>query len=159
MESGTERRDPQPREVRAMNIELLRAGAAYLALVGLPAAALIVVLRAGAALEPPPPVGGEWVVDASRELVACMGFEHGSAVTIEQSGPYVRVHAGASYADGRMEGGRASVALRAPKGACAELAVELDFAAEDDLLAWNAHSPSCAACGPISFSTHRPAQE
>jgi hypothetical protein len=142
-----------------MNIQLVRAVVVYIALVGLPVVALVGVLRVGSGLDAPPPIGGAWVTDASPELLECTGFEQGSAVTIEQSGAHVRVHAGPSYGDGRMEGGRTRVALRAPGGACAGHTIETDFAPEAALIAWNARAPSCAACGPIRFSTSRPPEE
>jgi len=142
-----------------MNVQLVRAAAAYIALVGVPALALVAVLRVGAGLEAPPPIGGEWVVNASRDRAECMGFEQGSALTIEQSGMHVRVHAGTSYGDGRMEGGRTRVALRAPGGACAGHRLETELVPEAALITWNVRAPSCSACGPVHFTIRRPAQE
>ena len=71
----------------------------YLALVGVPVAGLLGILHAGSALQAPPAIGGEWVMDTGAP-----GPAPGERLDLTQSGVYVSVLLAGSRLHGRLRG-------------------------------------------------------
>jgi hypothetical protein len=142
-----------------MSRTLVRTALLYLVLVGVPVAALLGVLRAGRSLEAPQPVAGTWLVEGAGEPAACFGVADEDGIEIEQSGRFLRVHAGGAVAEGRIEGGRVVTELAASGGSCAGAALELEGVrtADGESIGWTASAPRCASCESVRFRTVRKA--
>lgn len=87
----------------------MRTLVTYALLVGGPLLGLLLILRWGAALEPPPDLAGHWRVN-----------EVDVVVRIEQSGRYLRAHSGGDRFDVMLEEGDGGLLeLHVDRGRCA----------------------------------------
>lgn len=135
-----------------------RTASTYLAMVGLPALGLVWVIRSGASLEAPPVVAGTWEV-APHPASSCIGFEAGQELSIEQSGLYLRVHAGGASVDGRIAEGRIHAELPAPPGgSCGGQPLSLTGAVAENAITWDVRAPGCDACPSTRFDVRRSAE-
>jgi len=84
----------------ASNPRALKSLAVYIGLVGLPLAGLVAILRAGAGLQAPPPIAGEWRVQGGPFAID----PDSRVVTLSQSGEHVDVALGTISLRGRLTG-------------------------------------------------------
>lgn len=74
--------------------------AVYVALVGLPLAGLVAILRGGAGLQAPPPIAGEWRIQGGPLAIDA----DSRVLTVSQSGEHVDVALGSLSLRGRFTG-------------------------------------------------------
>ena len=150
----------------------------YLVLVGLPLAGLLGILRVGRALTPPPPIGGEWVVETALPAglpESCAArlrpAARQPALTLSQSGIYLsltlRGEKGAATLDGRLRedslfASAEPRARTASRGAeCEALdGLRLDAALQHSpggaaRLNGTLAVPGCGGCAPARFTAVR----
>ena len=107
---------------------MLKTAVVYLVLVGVPLLGLFVVLRWGAAIEPPAHVGGAWAIER-----ACSAMPKAPAIVVDQSGRFLR----ARLSDGTPGRGR------------------FDAHLEDERLVGTIQGPQCSACPASDFVAGR----
>jgi hypothetical protein len=122
-------------------------------MVGVPLAGLFAILDWGAALVPPPHVGGSWSLTES-----CTATPTGASISIEQSGRFLRTRLGdGETARGRLDDGRLHTRVLANAGACEghELVVDARLADDGQTLVGSVHAPTCSACPASTLSARR----
>jgi hypothetical protein len=137
-----------------MSVARLRAPLVYLALVGLPVAGLIGVLRAGTGLEAPPAIAGEWVLEAGAAST-CAGTER---IAIEQSGRFLQVRSateGSEATEAHLDGARLAATLRPAEGPCAGAAVALEGSFADGVLEGQLSTDACPPCASTPLRARR----
>jgi len=147
--------------------------AAYVSLVGLPALALIGVLRTGGRLTAPPFIGGAWTVESDMKALAaipCAGAViHGQApvLAISQSGGYLYAGLGdpadtslAGSVEGREIAIRISNTTAVAAGLCRAdnpvmLTAKLERDKDTATLIGEITAAGCADCRPVTFRASR----
>lgn len=134
-----------------------RAVAAYVFLVGLPAAGVIGVLGAGRQLQAPPDLAGRWRIDAGSTC----GLGTGDTFELVQSGRFVRLEIVDRPA---LEGRLDDLTLRAAGGArdtsspgcrTGRLTVRFRLSADGHRLEGTGGVEDCSACPPRPIAAVR----
>ncbi|HET7461361.1 MAG TPA: hypothetical protein VFJ82_08925 [Longimicrobium sp.] len=138
--------------------------AVYFLLVGVPAAGLAAILRAGNRLHAPPHLAGEWRVEGMA--LALDAGDTVSAFSVVQSGEHVEVVVGPRALRGRFAGDSLTAARGAVRmdaaGPCVAGAVRLDVRVDTAARpmrmwgTWRADEPGCA---PVRFAATQAARE
>jgi hypothetical protein len=148
---------------------VLRMALIYLALVGLPAGGLWVILRLGEGLSAPPPIAGEWRVEpeGASGLAACLGALAGDdlgRVIVSQSGVFVTLAFGRESSSarvvGKLDGGALSARLELPNRVecpAARAVVHTAFGRDGDreLMRGSLEPVDCPACAIVEFEAVR----
>ncbi|HYJ78760.1 MAG TPA: hypothetical protein VEW03_04085 [Longimicrobiaceae bacterium] len=136
----------------------------YLALVGIPVAALLGILREGRGLDAPHDVAGEWRVEAPPGAGAGGQAERAPrTLRISQSGVYLTASVdGGGELRGRLRGDTLRVVRPADedaRGGCASAGFLLygifDLAAEPDRLTAGVVPENAPGCHPAAFTAVR----
>lgn len=138
-----------------------RMAAAYLCLVGLPVAAVPLILSHGKRLQPPPSLAGEWRVHTA----AALGGQPCAVLGIVQSGRVLELRLGDMAGSGRVDGANVTVRMTRPAAADAAcqgpggevmiLRVAVAPLVEPVAMAGNLSSPGCGSCPVIPFRAVR----
>jgi hypothetical protein len=160
------------RERERIRSSAMRSLLLYLLLVGIPAAGVAGILRAGAGLEAPASVGGQWTLDVAPSAADPRCEPAPGTLTISQSGVHLDAAlrpGGEARLRGEMRGDTIILASMVPSDDSSNEGGDCDPAAGVRLeaVADGADRPAalrgtlrfvgCAACAPLAFTATRQA--
>lgn len=143
-----------------------RLVAGYLTLVGLPLVAVLLILKLGEGIQPPPAIDGAWLMEATEPMAGgdCAGFLGGFAgrtLTVSQSGRFLSAswdHQPQTTMRGTLEGNEFTLSSAGePQGGCEQGPLRIDGlvleAGGKHALDARLSAPACDGCGELKLSS------